>query len=100
MKPIIHNIQSFLIAVNEGIKIGFAQQRTYIPRLFAWLIADMFQFGVMVVILSAALKDNPNFTSNEILIYYLLVLVVGLLLQDRVRIRRRPGRKYSQRQCH
>jgi len=78
----LNNIQIFFKTVFEGIKIGFARQKAYISRLFAWLIADVFQFGVMTVILSATLKDNSDFTSNEILIYYLFVTIISRITFD------------------
>jgi len=76
------NIQLFFQAVTEGFKIGLHQQRIYISRLFVWLIASIFQLGLMTIILSSVLKDNPEFTSNEILIYYLFVTIVSRITFD------------------
>jgi ABC-2 type transport system permease protein len=78
----IKKIKNFLVGVVEGIKIGFVQQKTYIPRLYAWLIADIFQLGVMTMILTTALQYSQDFSQNEIIIYYLLVVIVARVTFD------------------
>lgn len=79
---LLNPIKYSLSLIKEGAKIGFKKQKAYKSRLFSWVLADFMQFGIMTVILLAIVKYNPLYTIQEVIIYYLLVLLLTRFCYD------------------
>jgi ABC-2 type transport system permease protein len=71
-----------LTLIKEGFKIGFKKQKAYKSRLVSWIIADLLQFTIMTVILLAVVKYNPLYTQEEVILYYLLVVLFSRFCYD------------------
>jgi ABC-type uncharacterized transport system permease subunit len=68
--------------IKEGFKIGYKKQSAYKSRIISWVIADVLQFAIMTVILLAIVKYNPEYTKEEVVLYYLLVVLFTRFCYD------------------
>lgn len=82
MKEKINQKSNFKNILKRITRMFFAQEFMHKEQLFVWIIADIIKIAGLCFVWAASAKVTGNIDQGYIISYYVLMIIVGKLMQD------------------